>query len=121
MIALGVAATNTTIAKIITTLISNPIAAAAVVIQFLLGLALGYFAAKALKYVLAFVGILVLGAFLNVWSLGSSPQQALAHLGSLFIQLKDIAWKLASVLGLLTVGVTTVGFIVGAIIAWVRK
>jgi len=121
MFVLAVAASNTTITKIIATLVSNPIAAAAVVIQFVLGLALGYFAAKALKYVLAFVGILVLGAFLNVWSLGASPQQALMHLGTMFLQLKDIALKLASVLGLLTVGVTTVGFIIGAIIAWVRK
>ncbi len=112
---------NATISNIVKAFMSNPVAAVSIVIQFLLGLGLGYVAAKALKYVLAFVGILLLGSFLNVWSFGHTPEQALRSLGTELIQLKNLALSLLSALGLLTIGVTTIGFIVGAIIAWIRK
>ncbi|NPA97289.1 MAG: hypothetical protein GXO32_06780 [Crenarchaeota archaeon] len=112
---------NATIENIVKVVVSNPIAAVSLVIQFLLGLGLGYVSAKALKYVLAFVGILLLGSFLNVWSFGHTPEQALKHLGMELVQLKNLVLSLLSALGLLTLGITTIGFIVGAIIAWLRK
>ena len=114
-------AANATIENIVRVFMSNPVAAVSLVIQFLLGLGLGYVSAKALKYVLAFVGILLLGSFLNVWSFGQTPEEALKHLGMELLQLKNLVISLLSALGLLTLGVTTIGFIVGAVIAWLRK
>ena len=114
-------ASSSVIEGLVKVFMSNPAAAVSLLIQFLLGLGLGYVAAKALKYVLAFVGILLLGSFLNVWSVGHSPEEALKHLGLELVQLKNLVLSLLSALGLLTLGVTTIGFIVGAIIAWIRK
>lgn len=90
---------------------------AAVAIQFLLGLALGYVSVKALKYVLAFIAILILGTFLSVWSLGLTPAQALQTIGTIFQTAKD----LALVLGLMSIGPVSIGFIVGAIIGLMKK
>jgi len=112
---------NATVENILKVVVSNPMAAASLAIQFFLGFGLGYVAAKTLKYVLAFVGILLLGSFLNVWSFGHTPQEALRNLGVELVKLKDLALSIASALGLLTLGVTTVGFIVGAIVAWLKK
>ncbi len=91
--------------------------AIAVLVQFLLGLGLGYVSVKVFKYVLAFIGILVLGTFLSVWSLGTSVDRVLANLG----ELAGVVKNLISILGLLTVGPVSVGFIVGALIALLRK
>ena len=121
LLAMVSTAVNATIGNIIKVMISNPIAAVSLIIQFLLGFGLGYVAAKTLKYILAFVGILVLGAFLNAWSFGKTPEEALKNLGLELAKLKDFAIRLASALGLLTLGVTTIGFIVGAIVAWLKK
>ena len=99
------------------TLFSQPQTVAVVSIQFLLGLSLGYVSVKALKYVLAFIAILALGTFLSVWNLGTSPLEVLRSLGGAISLVKD----LAMVLGLMTVGPVSVGFIVGAILGLMRK
>ncbi len=98
-------------------MLSDAKIAVAILIQFLLGLGLGYVSVKALKYVLAFIGILVLGSFLSVWSLGGSIDKVLANLGELVGVVKGFML----VLGLMTVGPTSVGFIVGALAALLRK
>lgn len=98
-------------------LLSQPQVLAAVAIQFLLGLALGYVSVKALKYVLAFVAILVLGTFLSVWSLGLTPTQALQTLSTAIQAVKDFA----VILGLMSIGPVSIGFIVGAIIGLMKK
>ncbi|MEM2006141.1 MAG: hypothetical protein QW154_00660 [Sulfolobales archaeon] len=90
---------------------------AAVLIQFLLGLGLGYVSVKALKYIIAFIALLVLGSFLSVWSLGGSVDATLGYLGTLASSVKNLLF----VLGLITVGPVSVGFIVGALIALLRK
>lgn len=89
----------------------------AILIQFLLGLGLGYVSVKALKYVLAFIALIALGSFLSVWSLGGSIDTTLKYLGDL----ASVAKNLLFVLGLLTVGPASVGFILGALIALLRK
>jgi hypothetical protein len=98
-------------------ILTDPRVAAAVVIQFLMGLGLGYFAVKALKYIAAFIAILVLGSFLSVWSLGGSIESSLQTLGELAGAVKS----LLTVLGVLTVGPVLVGFIVGVLISLLRK
>lgn len=89
----------------------------AVVIQFLLGLGLGYVSVKAIKYVLAFIALLVLGSFLSVWSLGGSIETTLKNLSELAGLVKNFLF----VLGLMTVGPVSVGFLLGALIALLRK
>ncbi|MEM1623820.1 MAG: hypothetical protein QW780_05450 [Sulfolobales archaeon] len=91
--------------------------AAAVLIQFLLGLGLGYVSVKALKYIIAFIALLVLGSFLSVWSLGGSVEATLGYLGTLASNVKNLLF----LLGLMTVGPVSIGFIVGALIALLRR
>lgn len=90
---------------------------AVIFIQFLLGLGLGYVAVKVLKYILAFIAILVLGTSLSVWSLGESIENTLSTFGELANAAKDFI----TILGLMTVGPVSIGFIVGALIGLLRK
>jgi len=106
-----------TIEEIITSILTQPQAIAVIAIQFFLGLALGYVSIKALKYILAFIAILVLGTFLSVWSLGTSPTEVLTQLGLAAEAIK----KFAAILGLMTVGPVSIGFIIGAILGLIRK
>jgi len=99
------------------TLLSQPQTLVVVLVQFLLGLGLGYVSVKALKYVLAFIAILVLGTFLSVWSLGTAPLEALKSLGNIAALAKDVA----VMLGLMTVGPISVGFILGVILGLMKK
>ena|GEM_PF-478910 len=99
------------------TLFSQPQTLAVVSVQFLLGLGLGYVSVKALKYVLAFIAILVLGAFLSVWSLGATPLEVLQSLGGAAAMAKE----LAMILGLMTIGPVSLGFIVGVVLGLMRK
>jgi hypothetical protein len=99
------------------TLFSQPRTLAVVLIQFLLGLGLGYVSVKALKYVLAFIAILVLGAFLSIWSLRATPSEVLQSLSSAALLVKDFVIAL----GLMSIGPVSMGFIVGAIIGLLKK
>lgn len=98
-------------------LASNPQGYLVMAVQFLLGLALGYVAVKALKYIVALFAILALGSFLSVWSLGGSPQEALRNLGMTWELLKSVA----TLIGLMTLGPVAVGFIVGVVVALIRR
>ena len=109
------------IANITSTAMSNPYVAAALAIQFLLGLALGYVAGRAAKYILAFIGILVLGAFLNVWSLGQSTSDVIKMLGEKAEEFKSLATWFLQTMGLMTIGPTSLGFVVGLLIAFLKK
>jgi len=108
---------ETTVAEIINTVLSQPQTAVVMGIQFFLGLALGYVSVKALRYIIAFIAILALGTFLSIWSLGSTPQEALQTLQLSVGALKN----LAAVIGLMSVGPVSVGYIIGAVIALMRK
>ncbi len=99
------------------TLFSQPQTLMVIAIQFFLGLGLGYVSVKALKYVVAFIALLVLGAFLSIWSLGVTPSEILQSLGIAASLAKD----LATVLGLMTIGPVSVGFIIGAILGLMKK
>jgi len=99
---------------------TNPAALVAVIIQFLMGFAVGYFGAKALKYIVAFILVLFIGAALSVWSLRGSVEDLMKAFG----QLKEVAsavYGLLTTLGIMTVGPVTLGFILGALVALLRK
>jgi hypothetical protein len=98
-------------------LFTSPSSILVFVIELFLGIGLGYVSLKALKYLLAFAALTLLGVLLNVWQ---APLLA-SQLGA-----KDILsassqfLAFAYTLGLTTVMPLTVGFIVGAIIGTLR-
>jgi len=107
--------------ELFSTAIKNPKVLIAIVIQLALGIALGYVSVKVIKYILAFIGILVLGAVLSVWSLGGSVQDFITKLGMQAQQIMPFLKGLLATLGLLTVGPVSVGFIIGILIGIAKK
>lgn len=101
--------------------LQNPAALVILLIQFVLGFGLGYISVKVLKYIIAFIVILVLGVLLNVWSLGLSLEALTGGMGDYASKAKDLLLGLAGTLGILTVGPVTIGFIVGTLTAWIRR
>ncbi len=101
--------------------LKNPRTLAVIALQFLMGLGLGYFSSKVVKYILALIVILVLGTALSIWSLGTSPEGFLVGLYEYFRQLQPHIMALLQLLGLMTIGPVTIGFIVGVLLALVRK
>lgn len=112
---------NTTLTNIVGAAFSDPRLAAVMGIEFLLGAALGYLAVKVVRYILAFIGILVLGALLQVWSLGGSAEELAKQLGVEVAKLLPVLKNIAFTLGLTIVGPASIGFIVGVVIANLRK
>lgn len=87
-----------------------------VLVNFLLGLGLGYVSFRALKYVLAFVAMLFLGFFLlNVVS-GMALVEALQRMGAVVSKLRE----LVAAFYLTAFGPILFGFLVGALIALTR-
>lgn len=99
----------------------NPTVLAVLLIQFLLGFALGYITVKVIKYIIAFIVILVVGVILNVWSLSLSLESLAPKFGEYGAQAKEIILNLMSMLGLLIAGPIIIGFMAGALIAWLRR
>lgn len=95
----------------------TPVGAFTTLIKFLLGLALGYVLVKALKYILAFIGIILLGSALSVWSVEAVSENTLGKLGiSLETFRKLLVWFTA-----VLIGPIATGFIVGVIIGLIKK
>lgn len=101
--------------------LSNPKVAAAIGIQLIMGMLLGYILAKVFKYILAFIAVLIVGSLLNVWSLGQNTEDILSFVGPDLLQYKDVVMKLISTLGVLLVGPVTIGFFIGLLVGWVKK
>lgn len=112
---------NTTLSSIVGMAFSDPKIAAVMGIEFILGLALGYLAVKVVRYILAFIGILLLGSLLQVWSLGGNAEELAKQLGVEVAKLIPVLKNIAFTIGLTIVGPASIGFIVGVIIANVRK
>ncbi len=119
----AVNATNETVSvgDFLFTALSNPRVAVAIVVEVALGAALGYIMAKMAKYIFAFIALLVIGAVLNVWSLGGSVEDFLSKLGTSASKLKDIVLGFINTLGLLMVGPVTLGFFIGLILGILKK
>lgn len=112
---------NTTEGEVITALLRDPKVLFAILIQFLMGFALGYLSVKIIKYVIAFIGIIALGSILSIWSLGGSIEDLLMKFGQYGQQLLPIVKGLIIALGIFTAGPVSAGFIVGLIIGLMRK
>ncbi|MEM1645983.1 MAG: hypothetical protein QXL96_08995 [Ignisphaera sp.] len=106
-----------TIGELISALLSQPSTLVVVAIQFFLGLGLGYISIKILKYIIAFLAIIILGTFLSIWSLGLTPIEVFSTLGLA----AEAAKKLAIVLGLLSMGPVSIGFVIGIVIGLIKK
>ncbi|PUA33550.1 MAG: hypothetical protein B7O98_03800 [Zestosphaera tikiterensis] len=102
-------------------ILKNPKVYIAIAIQFLLGLALGYVSFKILKYILALIAILALGSILSVWSISGTLETALSSVTTEFSKIWPYVMGALQVLGVLTVGPVAVGFILGIILALIRK
>ncbi|MGD0804648.1 MAG: hypothetical protein ABSA11_11320 [Candidatus Bathyarchaeia archaeon] len=93
------------------------------VIELLLGLGLGYFSVKIVKYILALILIFMLGVVLNIWNspaLGVNIQQQLSSLGLEWGKVYPVLLSIVYMLGLTTILPITVGFFIGVVIAIVR-
>lgn len=107
------------VTELISATLSTPTGSIIVLIQFILGLLLGYIVAKILKYVIAMIAILILGSILSIWSLGNLnlSQETLSKIGVSLNTLKNIALSFAALL----VGPIAIGFIIGVLIGLLRK
>ena len=104
----------------ILSLLGNPSVLLIFGVELLLGIGLGYFAIKALKYVVAVILILALGMILNIWQFPNILKTVQEQLGIGMSQLWSIALSLVYAFGLTTVLPITLGFIIGIILAIIR-
>jgi len=104
----------------ILSLFGNPSVLLVFGIELLLGIGLGYFAIKALKYVIAVILILAVGLLLNIWQAPNILQTIQGQLGIPMNQLWSIMLSIVYAFGLTTVLPITLGFIIGVILAIVR-
>lgn len=112
---------TTTVTDVLLSSLSNPKVLVAVVIQLIMGFALGYLTVKVAKYILAFIGILVLGAILSVWSLGESVEETILNISSELQQVIPLVKDFLITLGILAAGPVTLGFILGLLVGLMRK
>ena len=115
--------TNATaaVAEFLASALSNPSTAVAVLIQFLLGFAAGYYMAKIARYIVALVGVFIIGALIGVWGTAGSVEDALKRLGATAAETKDAIMTIVKALGLILVGPTALGFFVGIVVGFVRR
>jgi hypothetical protein len=93
------------------------------VIELALGLGLGFFSIKIVKYILALILIFVIGVVLNIWTspaLGANIQQQLSSLGLEWGKMYPVLISIVYMLGLTTILPITLGFILGVVIAIFR-
>ncbi len=114
-------ASTTSFAELITKIMSNPTAAVAVAIQFLLGLAAGYYTAKIAKYVVGLVIVFIIGALIGAWGTAGSVESAVKEITRNWEQIKPLIWQLVQVVGTILVGPTALGFFVGLALGVLRR
>ncbi len=123
-IGFALAQTNSSnLGSITTSLFTNPNSILIFVIELALGLGLGYFSVKIVKYILALILIFLIGVLLNVWTsptLGANIQQQLSSLGLEWGKVYPVLISIVYMLGLTTILPITLGFILGVVIAIVR-
>ncbi|MFP3286695.1 MAG: hypothetical protein RXP86_05540 [Acidilobus sp.] len=106
--------------------LSSPATIIVIVIEFLLGLGVGYVLAKGLKYVLAFFLLLIVGELLNIWSIGALNMKSLAssvtsgNVTAIEQGLRALAPFFAVIEPIFTSVVIVIGFIIGAAIAFFK-
>lgn len=115
------AAGGLNIIDIISMIFTNERILISMLIQFLLGVAVGYYFAKAIKYLIALVLVLIIGSLLNVWSFSASMEDGLTRYFRNMLEYKDEALMLIKIFGALLVGPVLVGFMIGLVIGLTRK
>jgi NADH:ubiquinone oxidoreductase subunit 6 (subunit J) len=113
--------TDMAIGDALSVILSNNKILVATLLQFLMGLGLGYYFAKAVKYLIALILIIIAGALLNIWSFGGSIDNILTKYVSNIAQYRDEVLTLLKIFGAMLVGPILIGFIIGVIIGLTRK
>jgi hypothetical protein len=108
--------TNASLSQMFINAMHNPYELATILIEFVLGLGLGYVSVKILKYIIAFIIIVIIGVILNAWSFGGSLSNTLSTLQTEAVNLEPVVRNLMLTLGLFTVGPILLGFIIGILI-----
>ncbi len=108
--------TNASLSQMFINALHNPYELATILIEFVLGLGLGYVSVKILKYIIAFIIIVIIGVILNAWSFGGSLSNTLSTLQTEAVNLEPVVRNLMLTLGLFTVGPILLGFIIGILI-----
>ena len=114
---------NIDIGGLISSLLTNPAFLITFVIEFALGLGLGYFSAKVFKYIVALIAIFIVGVFLNVWQspqLGINIKAQLDAAGLSWNNVQPVVLSLLYTLGITTVLPITIGFAIGMVIAMAK-
>ncbi|AFZ70288.1 hypothetical protein Calag_0526 [Caldisphaera lagunensis DSM 15908] len=112
--------TNASTTQMFFNALHNPYELVTLLIEFFLGLGLGYVSIKILKYIIAFIVIVIIGVILNAWSFGGSLSKTISTLQSQAISLEPLLRNLMFTLGLLTMGPILLGFIIGILIGLAR-
>ncbi len=102
----------------------DPLILAALVVNFLVGVGLGYLSIKIAKYMVAAVGLIAASLAFNVWVYGRSPEELtpLSRLaGEALEEVKLLLVEAAKVLGLMTLSPLTIGFVMGLVVGAVKK
>ncbi len=113
--------TDMAIGDALSVILSNNKILVATLLQFLMGLGLGYYFAKAVKYLIALILVMIAGALLNIWSFGGSIDNILTKYISNIAQYRDEVLTLLKIFGAMLVGPILIGFIIGVIIGLTRK
>lgn len=121
LIALAQANASTNEESFFITALQNPKVLITMLIQLALGFGLGYFGVKVIKYILAFIATLIIGAVLSVWSLGEPIDAFLSKIAPQSKQLLESIYDFLKFLGVMTVGPIAIGFVLGALVATIRK
>ncbi len=112
---------DVTVQQVISSVMSNHSTYLVMFIEFLLGVGIGYAAAKAAKYILTLIVLIFLGTMLGIWSLGISLNKLIGIIVGNMSKVWSIINIIMAGLSIVMVGPVIAGIIVGVIIALLRK
>ncbi len=99
----------------------NPTMLVAIIIQFVLGFAAGYYMAKIAKYIIALVGVFIVGALIGAWGMSGSVEDTLKSLSNNWQEMKSLTLQLVKLISTILVGPTALGFFIGLVVGVTRK
>jgi len=111
----------TSFVELLASSLQNPTILAAVLIQFVLGFAAGYYMAKVAKYIIALVSVFVVGALIGAWGISGSVEDTLRALTKNWEEVKSLALQLIKLISTLLVGPTALGFFIGLVVGVTRR
>ena len=102
--------------ELVSELMGNTNTLIAFIIQFILGLSLGYYSTKVIKHIIALIGIVIIGILLNVWQLGG-VEEFVTRTGLEWSKVYPLLQSIIAAFGILTILPIGLGFFIGVIIA----